>query len=82
MRVNEIIRCYRKKEELTQEDIANYLNISSTAVSKWETEVSYPDITILSKLARLLKIDVNTLIGFMDKLSDSEVKRKILEVLN
>ncbi|WP_297635924.1 helix-turn-helix transcriptional regulator [uncultured Clostridium sp.] len=80
MRVNEIIKYYRKKEGLTQEDIANYLNISSTAISKWETGASYPDITLLSKLARILKIDVNTLIGFGDKLSDQEINKKLKRI--
>lgn len=36
MRISEIIRNHRKKENLTQEQVANYLNISTPAVNKWE----------------------------------------------
>ena len=75
MKINEVIRYYRKKENLTQEQVANYLNISAPAVNKWENGISYPDITLLPSLARVLKIDVNTLLGFNKELTDIEVKR-------
>lgn len=74
MKINEIIKYYRKKESLTQEQIASYLNISTPAVNKWERWVSYPDITLLPSLARLLKIDINTLLGFNDNLTDSKIE--------
>ena len=37
----------RKKHQYTQEDIANKLNITPQAVSKWENDISAPDITLL-----------------------------------
>jgi len=74
MRIGEVIRNYRKKENLTQEQVANYLNITAPAVNKWESGMSYPDITLLAPLARVLKIDVNTLVAFDDELTDAEVK--------
>jgi transcriptional regulator with XRE-family HTH domain len=43
MRIGEVIRINRKKENLTQEQIANYLNISAPAVNKWENGISYPN---------------------------------------
>ncbi len=75
MKINEVIRNYRKKENLTQEQVANYLNISAPAVNKWENGISYPDITLLAPLARILKIDVNTLLAFNEELTEVEVKR-------
>jgi putative transcriptional regulator len=80
MRISEVIRYYRKKENLTQEQVANYLNISAPAVNKWESGISYPDITLLQPLARLLKIDVNTLLAFNEELTDVEVKNLTKEV--
>lgn len=80
MKINEVIRYYRKKESLTQEQMANYLNISAPAVNKWENGISYPDITLLPSLARVLKIDVNTLLGFNKELTDIEVKSFIKEI--
>lgn len=47
-----------------QLQMANYLNISAPVVNKWENGISYPDITLLPSLARVLKIDVNTLLRF------------------
>ena len=35
MKINEVIRYYRKEENLTQEQVANYLNISAPAANKW-----------------------------------------------
>lgn len=80
MRISEVIRDYRKKEDLTQEQVANYLNISAPAVNKWENGISYPDITLLAPLARILKIDVNTLLAFNEELTDLEVKKLSKEV--
>lgn len=81
MRIGEVIRYYRKKEKLTQEQVANYLNISTPAVNKWENEMSYPDITLLAPLARLLKIDVNTLLAFNQVLSNEQVDNFVDEVI-
>jgi transcriptional regulator with XRE-family HTH domain len=80
MKISEVIRYYRKRENLTQEQVANYLNISAPAVNKWENEISYPDITLLAPLARVLKIDVNTLLAFNEELTDAEVKSFTKEV--
>ncbi len=80
MKISEVIRNYRKKENLTQEQVANYLDISAPAVNKWENAISYPDITLLAPLARILKIDVNTLLAFNEELTDAEVKNLTKEV--
>ncbi|MDT8718785.1 helix-turn-helix domain-containing protein [Clostridium sp. 19966] len=80
MKIGEIIRDCRKKQNLTQEQVANYLNISAPAVNKWENGMSYPDITLLAPLARILKIDVNTLLAFNEELTESEVNRLGREV--
>ena len=80
MRISKVIRNYRKKENLTQEQVANYLNVSAPAVNKWENGISYPDITLLPPLARVLKIDVNTLLAFNEELTDIEVKNLTKEI--
>ena len=41
----------RKQRNLTQEQIAETLGVSCQAVSKWETNSSYPDITLLPSVA-------------------------------
>ena len=47
------IAALRRTKGLTQEQLAEMLGVSAPAVSKWETDSSYPDITLLCPLARL-----------------------------
>lgn len=72
MKMHEIIRERRLAKHYTQEQVARYLGVSTPAVSKWEKGNSYPDITLLPALARLLDTDLNTLLSFQDDLSDKE----------
>lgn len=74
MKINQIIRNRRKELSLTQEQIADCLGVSTPAVNKWEKGSTYPDITLLPALARLLKIDLNTLLSFQEDLSDAEIE--------
>ena len=58
---------------MTQEQMAGYLGVTAPAVHKWEKGTSYPDITLLPALARLLDTDLNTLLSFKEELSDQEI---------
>lgn len=80
MKINQIIRQKRKELSLTQEQIADSLGVSTPAVNKWEKGSTYPDITLLPALARLLKIDLNTLMSFNDDLTDIEIENFVDEV--
>ena len=73
VKINEIIKEKRLALGYTQEQLAKFLNLTTPAVNKWERGISYPDITILPALARILKTDLNTLLSFKDDLSDYEV---------
>lgn len=73
MQMSEMIRRKRKELGLTQEQVAEYLNVSTPAVSKWETGDTCPDMALLPALARLLKTDPNTLLCFREELSEQEV---------
>lgn len=73
MKINEIIHQKRLEQGFTQEQIASLLGVSTPAVNKWEKGLSYPDITLLPPLARLLNTDLNTLLSFQDDLSKKEV---------
>ena len=73
MKINEIIRTKRKEKNMTQEDLAQSLGISTPAVNKWEKGSTYPDITLLPALAKVLGTDLNTLLSFEEKLTDSDI---------
>ena len=53
----------RKKKNLTQMQLAEKLNITDRAVSKWETGKSLPDSSIMLKLCDVLEITVNDLLN-------------------
>lgn len=74
------IKHYRKAAGLTQEQVANYLGVSTPAVNKWERGSSCPDIALLAPLARLLKTDVDTLLSFHEELTMQEIDRLVREV--
>lgn len=59
--LSDFLRKRRKALDLTQQDIANELNVSNKAVSKWETGVSFPDASQLLPLANILGCTVDEL---------------------
>lgn len=58
-----IIREMREKRHMTQAQLAEKLNVSDKAVSKWETARGYPDITLLEPLARVFGVSVAELLS-------------------
>ena len=67
MKMNETIGSriakYRKQQGLTQEELANAMGVSSQAVSKWENDLSCPDIGSLPKLAKLLGVTTDAILS-------------------
>ncbi len=53
----------RKKANFTQEEVATKLNITPQAVSKWENDVSAPDISLLIEIADMFSVTVDELLG-------------------
>ncbi len=73
VKIGHIIWAKRRAKGLTQEQVAAALGVSAPAVSKWEGNLSFPDITLLPRLARLLGTDLNGLMAFQEELSRQEV---------
>lgn len=59
----EIISSIRREKGLTQKDLAEKLNVTDKAVSKWERDIALPDINTLPKLAEILNITIEELIA-------------------
>jgi transcriptional regulator with XRE-family HTH domain len=57
--ISQKIRAFRKEHHLTQEAFGALLGVSPQAVSKWEREEAYPDITFLPELSALLGCSVD-----------------------
>ncbi len=63
MDIGSTIRKLREKHHLKQINLANALQVSPQAVSKWEKGASLPDIDILVKLSRLFNVSVDFILG-------------------
>ncbi len=75
--IGKFIAKMRKEKNLTQAQLAEKINITDRAVSKWETEKSLPDSSIMLELCEILGITVNELLngekintGICEKLAD------------
>ena len=68
----EIIKYFRTKLNLTQNQLAEYINVSNKAVSKWECGNGCPDISLLTELAKIFGTDVETLLSGKIKKNESE----------
>lgn len=66
MTIGERIKELRKKNDITQEKLANYLNISYQAVSKWECGVTMPDLSMIVPLTKLLHTTADELLGITE----------------
>ena len=73
MAISKVIQERRKALGLTQEQVAEYLGVTTPAVNKWEKGSTCPDIALLAPLARLLKTDLNTLFGFSEDITRQEL---------
>lgn len=73
MEMGNVIKKMRLKANMTQEQLAEKLNISSQSVSKWENGISMPDIVLLPSIAEIFGVSVDELFG----LNESERLRRI-----
>lgn len=73
MKLHDVIRTRRQTLGLTQEELARRLGVSAPAVNKWERSIHYPDITLLPSLARVLGVDLNTLLSFQEDMTEEEI---------
>ena len=70
MTIGEKIKQLRKKNDLTQEKLADYLCVSYQAVSKWECGLSSPDIQLIAPLTRLFHVSADELLCLTPEITD------------
>ena len=79
----------RKEKKLTQEDLAKKFNVTTQAISKWENDLSAPDISILKELANtlgvtidyLLSNEVNEIVNVIPQNERKDINKMVLRVL-
>ncbi len=79
LKTGEVIGRRRRELGMTQSQLAQRLNISFQAVSKWENGTAYPDIVMLPKLAAALHVTADALLGYRSSVEadyDSRYERE------
>ena len=63
MTIGQNIKKLRKNADMTQEELAEMLSISSQAISRWETDSAMPDISLLPSLCNIFNVSADELLG-------------------
>ena len=77
IKIGNFIKETRKEQKLTQSDLAEKLNVSDRAISKWENGQCMPDVSKINELCEILKITINDL--FSGEIIDMKDNEKKLE---
>lgn len=72
MKFSDKLKKIRKDNNITQEQLADKIFVTRTAISKWETDMGYPSIESLRQLSKLFSITIDDLI------SDEDINNKVL----
>ena len=76
MEFNEKLQELRKSRSLTQEELAEVLFVSRTAISKWESGRGYPSISSLKEISRFFSVTIDELICSDEMISVAENEKK------
>ena len=79
--IGDNLKQLRLQKGRTQEQLADVFGVSAQAVSRWENNTSYPDITLLPGLAIYFNTSVDAIVG-MDEIRKEETLRKIHGEIN
>jgi len=74
MNIGNNIKKLRREREITQEQLAEYLNISVSAISQWECNKTAPDISLLAPLANIFEVSADVILGI-----DIDTKEKKID---
>lgn len=75
LNIGDKIKKLRKKQDITQEKLAAYLNVSYQAVSKWENGMALPDVTLIPQIANFFGVTADELLGMKDVEVSEELAR-------
>ncbi len=75
-RTGQLITELRKEKGLTQKQLADALNVTDKAVSKWERGLSFPDISMLEPLSELLDVSIMEILAGERQTGDGTLTRE------
>ena len=78
----ETLKKLRKQKEMTQEQLAEYVNVSPQSVSKWETNSTLPDITIIPVLANIFDVSADVLLGIDIAQKKERIEKIVKEAMD
>ncbi len=78
VKIGKFIAEQRKEKKLTQAQLAEKLNITDRAVSKWESGICLPDVSLFIPLCKIFEIDLNELF-LGEKIAEEKVEEKLEE---
>lgn len=73
--ISAVIAAKRREKGITQDELAEYIGVTKASVSKWETAQSYPDITLLPRLASYFHISIDELIGYLPQMPHDDITK-------
>jgi len=79
---SERIKDLRKAKGLSQTELGEYLGVSASAVYKWETGKSQPDINAIVNMSKLFGISTDFLLGNIENLTESIHEKTMREILD
>lgn len=80
MKFNENLKYLRKKEGFTQEGLAERLNVSRQAVTKWESGQALPDLVNLKEIADLFGVTLDELLGNEKSKNNTTLNKKLKDL--
>ena len=72
-----MISTLRKEKGMTQLELAEKMGVTDKAVSKWERDLSFPDISSIPKLAEIFEVSVDELIQVKTEIKENIGKNKV-----
>ena len=79
--IGETISSLRKKKGLTQNELAEKMNVTDKAVSKWERDLSCPDVNTISRLAEVLDVSVEELLNAKEQRKTSDNSKDLIGLI-
>ena len=77
-----MILTLRKEKGMTQLELAEKMGVTDKAVSKWERDLSFPDISSIPKLAEIFEVSVDELMQVKTETKESIGKNKVDEIVD